>query len=181
MSDAPPEVEVEVDPAEASAAGDPLPGKRKRPMNQRQKDAMARGRATALANRRAKAAAKSKTAAPSRVGPTDRQLAEAVANFYALLGMGIGVADAELGQAVALCSDPAGQAWVHVSQQSPAVRRVLVSTAGTGAVAELIFAHSPLFALVLRRLNVDTTALQPEAPPPPNGQGSWAPAPGYVG
>lgn len=160
-----------VDPAEASAAADPLPGAKKRggwpkgkprgrrPMTEAQKAA---ARANGIKGAAAQAAKRREQS-----GPTDAQLREAVAGMYAATGMGVAFIDQQLGQTVAQCSTAAADAWVHLGQQNPAVRRVLVSMTTAGAAGELIAAHMPLLALTMARVQArrQRAAPAPDAEP----------------
>lgn len=156
-----------VDPAAASAASDPLPGTRRRG---RPKGSKTKVRRTPAQIEAAKAnLAKGRVTATAKAGPTDAQLREAVGQLYAMTGMGVAFLDQEIGQAVAACAESAADAWLHMAQQSPAVRRVLVSLTTASATGELIMAHAPLLAVVTTRIQRRNA---PSAPGPVDAPGA---------
>lgn len=171
-----------VDPAQASAAADPLPGAKRgrgRPKGSKDKAPRTpRQIASAQANL---ASARAKQA--QRVGPTDKQLEEAVAGLYAMTGMGVGWFDQEIGLTIAECSERAAAAWMHLAQQNPAVRRALVQLTTATAAGELLTAHLPIMALVVARLSSRNVPTTPEGEPvATNGFGQvFTAAPGYAG
>ena len=146
-----------VDPAEASAASDPLPGPKKKggwPKGRpRPKRVLTEAQKAAARANGAKGAAAVAAKRMERTGPTDAQLRDAVAGMYAATGIGVAFLDQEVGQTVAACGQAAADAWVHLGQQNPAVRRALVSLTTAGAAGELIAAHMPLLALTTARIS----------------------------
>lgn len=183
-----PGVDAGWDAAAASAAADPPPGAKRRPgrpLGSKNKRPLSDAQ---LAQRRNANANRTKTASTGRTGPTDTQLRDAVANLYAVTGFGVSYADQEIGQTLAGIADTAADAWLHLAQQNPAVRRALVQLTTASSTGELLMAHAPLMALVVARFTgaaagpIPTEAHETGS----NGYGSTGPsmftaAAGYAG
>jgi hypothetical protein len=111
----------------------------------------------------------------AKAGPTDAQLKAAVAGVYAMAGTGVAFVDQEFGLTLAAVGEAAAEAWMHLAQQNPAVRRALVKMTTASAASELLMAHAPLLMLGVARVQARRAAAPvgdaPLADAPANGAG----------